>query len=1855
MPVLAASDGKPRPLSTRPRTAAVAADAAVAAATTVGCACNHPVYYPSAETGSRVPAAAAAVAARAPQQAAPPSGFPIIVQRSACSTPPQENPLASSSPQGHLVDCLQHTGVSPLPPACKERRQQQQQQQKQHTKMGQAESREAAPPVATAPHKTGSRKYDKRGSTASTATSASAADVGDERSSLRYGRETAAAPESAAAAGARPYRAGSSGSQISTDAGALEGATLEEQQQHRRQRQLEQKQRQQQRQQQEEGQQQTAGEGENNMFDSYMSLGFTGIKRLFSGGAFDYDAPHAAHSGKAEPAAAGGGGGAAAADTAATPAGGMVDVPEQEPEQPFIVPTRKLSHGRNPALAAMRREPKRGAAAAPGATSSEAAPAPTTPPEESEPSPSTPHPRAALAAGRAQGAAAKKAAEDMAASMRRGMQGQQHSEEDLHAHREAAFAAAARQEQSELLREERRKSSEARLAKEAAAMFEALRREEEERQREAPKTHHPGEDDRLGAPTAIGEARDLGGLAEACKSEQDMEREEGPKINLSDIPRGDDHEALPREPEAYKAHHPPKAAASVQGDVGHEAAASRSVKAEGKRARGEGHHDRTETRDVGGETEGERLDIEAPFAGDGGTSGKRGKNEHEGRGMREAISTSLGDGRTVEGEGRVHQTHKMPHEKHEAAPLSRELTEEGLEKLLHERKGEREGEGIAAEGERTRSGHQQQEATTHDRFFPPQPQPETLLPNFNERGEEGVRHQGHLQGKGDDARGTASKQQHHREEETTDVTGGEGIKVREKEIPRDFVPPAQPHQAPSSAPSEKSKEGGGQQSRQRGKREEAGGGAWGESHHGDKEEIEAGDDDPSLRARHTLSRELSESGLEKLLDKVRHQGSGRQGGGGGEQQWGTHEKQQEPQLHAGSGGAQGEVYSLAKASLHNTGGGDDREGTIPIASWPDVEGMHRGQGEDVDSRKAEGEFAQDARRGAPWAGVPSEEPASEARAPKGAPKGVRGTGQQVARPLSRELTEQELHELLRERREQEGHTERRSAHANEWENEDKLSYREDQESGAAQDHRQAHAVNRERDTGHEGTHYQQRATEDKEEREKRGHEWREEHFGGAHHQQQAVPLSREMDNEELRDRMMEAKQDEEEAVRQRAAARGEEWREKHFGGEGHREQQAVPLSREMDNEELRERRKAAKQDEEEALKQRGAARGEEWREKHLGGPHHEQQAVPLSREMDNEELRERRQAAKQDEEEAVRQRAAVSSLRAPRDQQAVPLSREMDNEELRERRQAAKQDEEEALKQRGAARGEEWREKHFGGPHHEQQAVPLSREMDNEELRERRKAAKQDEEEAVRQRAAVSALRAPRDQQAVPLSREMDNEELRERRNAAKQDEEEALKQRGAARGEEWREKHFGGEAQKEQQAVPLSREMDKEELRERRKAAKQDEEEALRERGAARGEEWREKHSGAHREQQAVPLSREIGNDELRDRMMGAKQDEEEAVRQRAGARGEEGREKHFGEAHHDQQAVPLSREIGNEELRDRMKGAKQDEEQAVRRRGEIRGEEGSEKDIGGKAHHEQQAAVPLSRGIGNEELKERMREARQDEDEADRQREERASEEWRDKHGGKANREQQAAPLCREHHGHEEREAAKTEKTEHAGVVGDVHEKVDERHGHHVSEGSRKLHDAEPLSQTINKEELHDLVEQIKADIGGDKQTEGEMAEGVGAHEAGGRPHAEEEVLRDLQHAQKAAPLSREQSKKGGGAGKALQRRPSAGATIVMEVTPGPGGTKTATAFGTTVHHVTKKDSLPATVVDPEKILAQVTAQPPSSSTTASSAKPHHTALGERTASSGSHAPLSRGMSHATNAPTNPPSLPSKLGSKK
>ncbi|KAL8270388.1 hypothetical protein Esti_005712 [Eimeria stiedai] len=194
-----------------------------------------------------------------------------------------------------------------------------------------------------------------------------------------------------------------------------------------------------------------------------------------------------------------------------------------------------------------------------------------------------------------------------------------------------------------------------------------------------------------------------------------------------------------------------------------------------------------------------------------------------------------------------------------------------------------------------------------------------------------------------------------------------------------------------------------------------------------------------------------------------------------------------------------------------------------------------------------------------------------------------------------------------------------------------------------------------------------------------------------------------------------------------------------------------------------------------------------------------------------------------------------------------------------------------------------------------------------------------------------------------------------------------------------------------------------------------------------------------------------------------------------------------------------------------------------------------------------------------------------------------------------------------------------------------------------------------AEPLSREIGKEELHKLVEQIKADMRGDEQREGRVGEEGGAYEAAGRPHAEEEVLRDLQHAQKATPLSRDQSKKGGPE-KPLRRRPSAGATIIMEVGPASAGTKTATDFGTTVHVVTAKktDSLPSSV-DPENASTRATTQHPSSSRYSSAARPHYTAPGERTATSGSHGPLLRGMSHATNAPTNPPALPSKLGSKK
>ncbi|KAL8442727.1 hypothetical protein Emed_007182 [Eimeria media] len=210
-------------------------------------------------------------------------------------------------------------------------------------------------------------------------------------------------------------------------------------------------------------------------------------------------------------------------------------------------------------------------------------------------------------------------------------------------------------------------------------------------------------------------------------------------------------------------------------------------------------------------------------------------------------------------------------------------------------------------------------------------------------------------------------------------------------------------------------------------------------------------------------------------------------------------------------------------------------------------------------------------------------------------------------------------------------------------------------------------------------------------------------------------------------------------------------------------------------------------------------------------------------------------------------------------------------------------------------------------------------------------------------------------------------------------------------------------------------------------------------------------------------------------------------------------------------------------------------------------------------------------------------------------------------------------------------------------------------QQHGHNVAEGSRRLHEVEPLSREISKEELHDIVEQIKADMRGEEQKEGKAGGGGGGvHEAARRPHAEEEVLRDLQHAQKATPLSREQSKK---ASMPLRKRPSAGATIVMEVAPGSAAAKTATAFGTTVHVVTTKrtDSLPSSV-DVQGVLTKAIPQHPSSSSTStSSARPHYTAPGERTASSGSHVPLSRGMSHATNAPTNPPELPSKLGSKK
>ncbi|KAL8440741.1 hypothetical protein Emag_007777 [Eimeria magna] len=1135
--------------------------------------------------------------------------------------------------------------------------------------MGQAESTEGAPLTATAPHKAASRNQEKRASTASTASSASA-DAGDERSQ-RYGRDATATET--AAADAYPHKAGSTGSpgstatlgseatgrdvtlhlSVSALSHFLEGTTLEQQQQqHRRQQQLQQKQRQQQKQQQ-EGQQQTTDE-EGNILDSYVSLGFTGLKRLFSGTVFEAGSVEAAHPDKAEPAAAGAAG---AAEAAATRAGG-VDVPEQEPEQPFIVPTRKLSHGKNPALAAMRREPKRGAAA-PAAAAPAASTASTATPAGATAAPAaTPHPQAALAAGMAQGAAAKKAAEEMAASMR----GQgRHSEEDLHAHREAAFASAARQEQSDLLREERRKSSEARLAKEAAAMFDSLKREEE-REGRAPERQQAGAAEKQHAdtaetrfsetPTAIGEARDVG-LTEACRSEQEIEREEGPEISLGDIPAPVKDEAFPRDAEAYKAHRPP---AGGHGGVSRHEAASRSAEAEDERPRG-GRLTKKDA-DTRGDAEGERPEAKASLAEEGDNFGEASR-EHESKKMKET-SSDLRELKEEDSGDR--QGKKTLHEQHEAAPHSVEHTKKGLDKSLHGKKGNQVKE---RKGEREEIKPQGQQEPLD--LVPPQPQQETTSFSHETR-QEGM-HQAHQRGKGEESRAAA---------------GGDG-------------------------------------------------------HHRPDVEVEAGDDDPSLRTRHTLSRELSEGGLDRMLHKVR-EGSASEGAR--EQQWEPRDQQREQQLHAG-----GEQRDEAAPGGLRESRGDDVEGTIPIAPWPEATGMQIDRGQGPYSSKAEEALGQDARSGAPRQGLKEAEASGSHAHGGGAPRDLKGSRQQAAHPLSRELTKEELHELLRERQDQEARTARRPGGAGDWEQDDKPSSSADEESEASRHHQQ-HAVGRQTKAGHAEPHEQ----------------------GGT--------------------------------------------------------------------------------------------------------------------------------------------------------------------------------------------------------------------------------------------------------------------------------------------------------------------------------------------------------------------------------------------AGRDKGGNAGLTLREKHFGEAHGEQQAVPLSREIDNEELRESLK---------------------------------------------------------------------------------------EAGP-------------------EHAGgaVAGEVRE-GGKQQGHPAGEGSRRLHEAEPLSREISKEELHELVDQIKADMRGDEQKEGRVVEGGRVDEAARRPHAEEEIIRDLQHAQKSTPLSREQSKKGM-TEKPLRKRPSAGATIVMEVAPGSGGTKPATAFGTTVHVVTTKKTDPLLAsIDPEGVLTKAVTQHPSSSTSASSARQHYTAPGERAASSGSHVPLSRGMSHATNAPTNPPALPSKLGSKK
>ncbi|KAL8438944.1 hypothetical protein Efla_005079 [Eimeria flavescens] len=860
---------------------------------------------------------------------------------------------------------------------------------------------------------------------------------------------------------------------------------------------------------------------------------------------------------------------------------------------------------------------------------------------------------------------------------------------------------------------------------------------------------------------------------------------------------------------------------------------------------------------------------------------------------------------------------------------------------------------------------------------------------------------------------------------------------------------------------------------------------------------------------------------------------------------------------------------------------------------------------------------------------------------------------------------------------------------------------------------------------------------------------------GKQQQHAAAPLSREISKEELKKKLQHEKQQQQRQKQHAAADAAEEARggpsaaDRTTGSKQHAAA-AAPLSKEISEEELREklqnaqgereeegasagREAAAEEQQTEAAANREEAAGQEEThgERKTQHPavhalrHHTQdpkEEAPLSREAGKEEFSDLLHAAKQTEkkESASREKLEAVKHHTQDPKGEAPLSREAGKEEFSEMLHAAKQTE----KDESA-----WREKLEAVKHHTQdpkEEAPLSREAGKEEFREMLHAAKQTEKDESAWREKLEAVKHhtqdPKGE--APLSREAGKEEFSEMLHAAKQTE----KDESALREKLEAVKHHTQDPKGE---APLSREAGKEEFSEMLHAAKQTEKEAAAGRQAAAGEkargqtaaetaaeegetsegrDWQQPAANlaGHSRGEEEPVTRAMDKEEFLRQMHGVKEEEGDTAAGRGGDSRKETEDTQQGEEGMQQASKPtgkeeplkarhtLSRELSEDGLKKLLQRSKAEAEEArvgkgqpeeeemplhaAEKEGEAEQHKKTEDEQGkrgappSREHSEGKPGKPLhqQKEASADRLKDTAatpKESAAEEEEGEASPEAEGGEGHSHSAAGRSPREQTEAqqPLSREISKEGLQQVLRERKErEEGGIRGRWEEKGEEEEAgkgegeERAAAAARESHDEAPPHQTdkqeISSEEFQKMLHKVREE---DEEAEPTGGAAAAAGKGGDLP-------KEQQSKQKtAAPLSREQSKKG--VEKKLQKRPSAGATIFMQVGSREGGkTGPATAFGSTVHPAAAKKTGSHGQTTPFRFVAKAAEAEPHAGTPAAAAAAavvaaaeameaaHEATHGGRASSFGTQHQLSRGMSHATRAPTNPSALPSKLGSK-